>query len=245
MSYVKVIEKLEKQGKRKKELKQQKAEAKAKQQEELTVKQTEQTTLNQTEEVTFNLNQEAELNKDIKNSEQVADKIDQSDQEIVNIIESSNACNQNIDKVATDSGIATTLPDTLKVKSPDFSFVDLSIKPRQTLNLIQRNLSSPSYSMQLADLNNNCMEVPNVYSDKQEQQYQKPQHPLVNPKKRWLKCSEASSVGQSSVNQETLDTAVSQPPKKRRHIFIDVDEPADLRENTRNYILKAYNQNYK
>ena len=238
MSYVKVIEKLEKQGKRKKELKQQKAEAKAKQQEEVTVKQTEQI-MNQSEEATVRLSQEVDPNKEVKSGEQAADKVDQSDQEIVNIIESSNVCTGHTESVATDNtAIQTTLSDTLKVRSPDFSFVDLSIKPRQTLNLIQRNLSSPSYSMQLTDLNNNFLEVSNVFSDKQEQQQlQKEQQPLVNPKKRWLKCSEASSVGQSSLNQESLDMAVPQPPKKRRHIFVDVDDAAGLIENTCNYVL--------
>ena len=128
------------------------------------------------------------------------------------------------------------------VKSPDYSFVNLSIQPRQTLNLIQRNLSSPSsFSMKCESINNNNNTTTTTNANNETTINNSNQQQLFNPKKYWLKCSTAStvieqtpppslSVEETSPLSVTITTTNSTvdvvpaslntpPPKKRRHIL--------------------------
>jgi hypothetical protein len=135
----------------------------------------------------------------------------QADKEIESIIGSGGKTRAETQGVAGEdlaSPKAGALSGTSdKVKSPDFSFVDVSVRPRQTLNLLQRNLSSPTYSMSsLLDVVGHVAASP---------------RPLFKPKKRWLKCSEEEAP--TSVSPAGAATACVQPPKKRRHMFSDSD----------------------
>ena len=136
----------------------------------------------------------------------------QADKEIESIIGSGGKTRAEAQGVAGEdlaSPKAGALSGTSdKVKSPDFSFVDVSVRPRQTLNLLQRNLSSPTYSMSsLLDVVGPVAASPKT---------------LFNPKKRWLKCSEEEAPP-TSVSPTGAATVCVQPPKKRRHMFSDSD----------------------
>ncbi len=248
MSYVRVIERLEKQGERKKELRQQKAEQKAAKAAALEAKRIETEKENE-----FKI----KSNSQKSDSSETATNNQQADQEIEKIIDQAK---NNPEKVTDKSKFNSTTnmatatatnmmmvgaENTEKVKSPDFSFVDVSIRPRQTLNLLQRNLSSPSYSMQANDINSRlectASEPQQVFQPALLVSSQQQQATLFNPKKRWLKCSEATNnttiscpsdqsmispattAANESIFSPTLNvTAIggfAQPPKKRRHMF--------------------------
>jgi len=254
MSYVRVIERLEKQGERKRELRQQKAEQRAA---KAAAKAAQEAKQAKTEKETEPSNKKNPQETSSDSNSQ------QADQEIEKIIDQAKTSKDTSDK-ATDkisannlSAAATTTATTAaasssssseKVKSPDFSFVDVSVRPRQTLNLLQRNLSSPTYSMQTIEINNRLDTTVSESSELQQQVSpqvfqsavtvnSQQQTTLFNPKKRWLKCSEATSTaaagsteamisptgGGDSGFSPTLGACASsgfaQPPKKRRHMF--------------------------
>ena len=81
------------------------------------------------------------------------------------------------------------------VESPDYSFVDLSVQPRQTLNLLQRNLSKIEEAPKVEDENSKPM--------------------LFNPKKHWLKCS--------SVEHQNVPFQTVTPPLKKRRLVIGTE----------------------
>lgn len=220
MSYVRVIERLERQGERKKELRQQKADQKAakaaaaaaaKQQQQQQQGETNSTKVEHDKENNHKENGKAGSGKKVITSADSSNKettsaANQADKEIESIIKADGT------KVATvvQDAAPTTAPgnpsspstSSDKVKSPDFSFVDVSVRPRQTLNLIQRNLSSPTYSgSSLVPMESmpSAMEpqtaLPALATDSTAsntfgQSFNKA---LFNPKKRWLKCSEEDS----------------------------------------------------
>ena len=248
MSYVRVIEKLEKQGIRKKELKQQKIDA------AINIPQL-KTVLDDNSEKPI------ENKKDIiKNSKKsilnVKNQHEQTDHEIVSIIGNgliqtskkdeiqidfnSKMLNSNStailksENISNNSYSACELNANLKTKSPDFSFVNLSIKPRDTLALLQRNITSPSL---LSSENNNSFEknisitvnteypikqsVPPLNNDDGSSISPNINQHVFNPKKYWLKCS---SVSSDTTDQcQSSPNLNSQPLKKRRHMFQDCE----------------------
>ncbi len=128
------------------------------------------------------------------------------------------------------------------VKSPDFSFVNLSIKPRQTLNFLQRNLTSSPSSVEHADFftydhyrisvdttSSTFKQTESALSSPTSSQQQQQQN-VFNPKKYWLKCSSVSSeivetCNQSPTQSSTNSSNISnQPLKKRRHLFQDCED---------------------
>jgi hypothetical protein len=177
ISYVKVIEKLERQMSRKKELKEQKEAAAAAA--ALTAsdpsKKNEQTTenaqktpkkpsinnTNQKENTAasghnnkrLSLKQEF-MEKSVKN-EAIDDHNKLVDQEIASIIENGGSRVAGSSSKTDLSKLDTPLKNNsqrpmcngayIPSESPDYSFVNLAIQPRQTLDLLQRNLSSPTY----------------------------------------------------------------------------------------------------
>lgn len=276
ISYVKVIEKLEKQGKRKKELKQQRAAAaaaaaasqsvldstkasnslpvlkeengvdsdsdsKRKPQSSTDSSQQQQQQIGNisSKSIMANLIPQIEKNDNTKSSllrsmEQVVD------QEIADINEKgalankTNRTNMPHTESATTAAAATLHGDLNKptVKSPDYSFVNVSIQPRQTLNLIQRNLSTPAaypildyeqpdndFKPQLNLLSNNNL-------------------PLFNPKKYWLKCSTSTSVDATTTSSSLSGSMLSPstPLKKRRHAY--ADEHSNSSQNNDEFVMK-------
>ncbi|CAF0717613.1 unnamed protein product [Brachionus calyciflorus] len=200
-SYMRVIERLEKQNKRKKE-------SKIKENcEKIESKLSEDSNDNKNSQGTCEKENEKILEKISKKSKtsrpsllvktQVSETVDM---EIASITEAK--------PLETNEEIKPT------VKSPDYSFVNLSIQPRRTLNLLQRNLESDDenrFSPALESLENNK----NFLTNKS----------FFHPKKHWLKtCSnEDSQNGSSPTKNEN-----PQPPKKRR-VFIEESsiEPLD------------------
>lgn len=276
MSYVRVIERLERQGERKKELRQQKAEQKAakaaaaaaaaKQQQsgEISVKVEHDKENNHKENGTKAAS--GKKNATSNDSKESASPIaNQVDKEIESIIEGNPKGTKADTKVATPSLTQDATGEhnsSDKVKSPDFSFVNVSVRPRQTLNLLQRNLSSPTYcgsNLLPMDSMPSPLEAttpstaPVMSSDITCFNQKKA---LFNPKKRWLKCSEEDSppsatlptqqtnstpstpfpviVAAAVTASSSCDSIVSCPPKKRRHMFSDSDVPSHAMDDTSN-----------
>jgi len=258
ISYVKVIEKLEKQGKRKKELKQQRAAAAAAaaaaaqsvdSKESTDVKQ-EFADLIQTESKLKSTNEQpiSKSLMEILNNQQSQPKSFQDnktsllksmeqviDQEIADINEKG-ALNRNrtlINGINQSEVTNQCEIDKPLVKSPDYSFVNLSIRPRQTLNLIQRNLSTsaayPISSYEITNQSNDFkLDVSNSTQPSNDSTATNTTTtstsinnnlPLFNPKKYWLKCSTASV--EPSHDQAPTSSLLSPvtPLKKRRHAF--------------------------
>lgn len=259
MSYVRVIERLERQGERKKELRQQKADQKAakaaaaaaaKQQqngaenESNGVKVENDKENNHKESGKVGSGKRAMTSNDNTNTKQEStSSANQMDKELESIIKADNtkAKEPTTTAVAAKDSISTKVSENSvssssaasssdKVKSPDFSFVDVSVRPRQTLNLIQRNLSSPTYSgsnlipmesmpsamehqspqtalpgLLAADNSNNST------TGQQNTFGQSFNKALFNPKKRWLKCSEEDSPPHAQPQTPTPTSTPSTP----------------------------------
>lgn len=240
MSYLRVFERLEKQGERKKELRQQKAEQKAAKAAAAAAKAAEEAVEGKFENDKENENAN-QLNNDEKKAENIESCNQQNDKEIQSIIEggakNSNTFSEqetHVEKRTTNENLASFDLSEKKVKSPDFSFVDISIRPRETLNLIQRNLSSPSYSMQALEMSN-IVHTEQLPMDDSQKKFIQKETKVINPKKRWLKCSEANTLDSSAFSPSHFNensntklasisnTSFSQPPKKRKHIFNEAD----------------------
>jgi hypothetical protein len=169
-------------------------------------------------------------------------------------IENEAHIDQEIVKLTqSESALCSTVDDSksTKVKSPDYSFVNLAIQPRKTLNLLQRNLSiTDTTSLRLDAIENNVNFIAeNSLQNHQQQQQQQQMTPnssedsstklFFNPKKHWLKsCVTTTSTSESTsspvsfveVKSEELGSCspqpssgneVAQPPKKRRLLIFD------------------------
>ena len=232
MSYMRVIEKLEMQGKRKKMLKEQK-ETSAASNTESKVEPNSASTQSPAEAETKNhtkngLAKTKEKNKNlglIHSRVQNEPERNQLDNEIANIIENGiekqdpNIANANL--AANNSFQSVDKP--LTVKSPDFSFVNLTIQPRKTLNLLQRNLSSPSLSCEPRVFLESSKSLTDNYAAEadtssqtgsfvDEQFNEQSNQHIFNPKKYWLKCSSVCEPNEQAPSR-------TQPLKKRRHMF--------------------------
>lgn len=268
---MKVIEKLEKQGKRKKELKEQKeaaaaaaaAAAESNENESHPKGKSATTSRRNSIEPTNAISASPVINDSQKENRPgsmpmdttstTTDPVDQEIESLTNVCQATSTPNRQaplsgrpIQQQTNETEGNVVKP---KVKSPDYSFVNLAIQPRKTLNLLQRNLSAccnyakenyePDHlQIKLETIENNTplvhspmsADVANFREDSNGE------CKFFNPKKHWLKCS-TKSVDASDVpvsNQQTLsvNTAISvtgspsmlgtpQPPKKRRLLFHD------------------------
>ena len=175
-SYVRVIEKLEKQVKRKKEIKPRDHSDKC----------DADKCTKETNEKENDKNKKSKANRPslLSKHEPTAEPVDQ---EIASINE----------RPAPDDDIKSN------VKSPDYSFVNLSIQPRHTLNLLQRNLANDErFSPALESLENNKTFLTNKS--------------FFHPKKHWLKTCCSNENSQSELSPSKSES--SQPPKKRRFV---------------------------
>ena len=172
--------------------------------------------------------------------EETSRTVEQTDKEIVSIIGDGLKLKKPDleDASQTVNPALETSPGTGSGngKSPDFSFVNLSAKPRQTLNFLQRNLSSPSFSLienklensEFFNYDNFRISVdtsefsPSIAKHEPSLEGLSPAH-VFNPKKYWLKCSSVTNDVTETLNRSP--TQCNQPLKKRRHLFHDCDSP--------------------
>ena len=257
MSYMRVIEKLEMQGKRKKMLKEQKEISAASSSEppkaepNSTLASTQSPAEAETKNQTKNglaKTKEKSKNLGLIHSRQSEPERSQLDNEIARIIENASE-KQHDPSLAHPHSSSQSAEKLTPVKSPDFSFVDLTIQPRKTLNLLQRNLSSPCVSCEQprallessTSLTDSCMaeadassQTGSVGGGGDEQSFN--QH-IFNPKKYWLKCS---SVGEANEQAPSR----TQPLKKRRHMFEENSAAsADVSLNPINELELSNNNN--
>jgi hypothetical protein len=268
MSYMRVIEKLEKQGLKKKELKQPKSTPEKEPQDgeidskkdakksgtsqvisaskTIIVNETKTTrTTNQDEEKAVQEQaNDNEIAAIIENGQKMTKSKDETSKSKLSVSASSNQLSLN--STNFDVNINKSVVDEEKplVKSPDFSFVNLSIKPRQTLNFLQRNLSSSSpSSLEHADFftydhfrisvdttSSTFKQTESALSSPTSSQQQQQQN-VFNPKKYWLKCSSVNSEIAETCNQSPTQCTTNsnsnisnQPLKKRRHLFQDCED---------------------
>ena len=154
-----------------------------------------------------------------------------ADQEIANITENScsvmtagkttakgaKSASSNENKSILASSMSSNNP--VAIESPDYSFVNLTIQPRPTLDLLQRNLSSsPTYNVNgnkslkttLESLENDVNFIlhkrtatttidTSAAAPNPQQIIPEDQHiSFFNPKKHWLKCSKVVAEENSS-----------------------------------------------
>ena len=200
-SYMRVIEKLERQGKRKHELKQQKAERK-KRKEDVT----EETTAAGTTEP-----QQPQVEEQQQQQQQ------QQQHKITMLT--------TVDSVASLNNLAVDQQHASSAESPatatttnskDYSFVDVSVQPRSTLHLLQRNLSSPSLTSSSPIVTTS---PPTVFTQ-QSQPAPQQQPTKFNPKKHWLKCC-------STIDENTSSLS-SPPPPSQPPLNVNTAEQRDL-----------------
>lgn len=265
MSYMKVIEKLERQTNRKKELKEQREAAKlaaassAKPDDNSgnTVKENDTATSNTTK---ANAKKQPRLSikqEFVQNNPKVDQEHKLADMEIEHIIQKGGNKTEN-------SGGASSANTTFHqhpIESPDYSFVNLAIQPRQTLDLLQRNLSSPAgllvpcrvktleplendvdFILKHQRNNNSSLNSPNplspanmIASPVDASDYSR--RDFFNPKKHWLKCSSISTESYSNLDPST---PMSAPPLKKRRHMVQFDEDSQQSDIT---VKSEWNKN--